>query len=58
MASPTFVVDVMTAWNMLDSSNHRNLDEYNVKFWDAYLPISSCRGGTPFKEVQEEDMGF
>ncbi|MCO5600561.1 hypothetical protein L7F22_054675 [Adiantum nelumboides] len=45
----TFEVDVMTAWN-LSAINCESLEEYNAKFWDAFLPVSS------FKMVVIQDL--
>ncbi|MCO5614199.1 hypothetical protein L7F22_068479 [Adiantum nelumboides] len=39
----TFEVDVMTAWNQLSAINCESLEEYNAKFWDALLPVSSFK---------------
>ncbi|MCO5600513.1 hypothetical protein L7F22_054626 [Adiantum nelumboides] len=39
----TFEVDVMTAWNQLSANNCESLEEYNAKFWDALLPVSSFK---------------
>ncbi|MCO5576745.1 hypothetical protein L7F22_030563 [Adiantum nelumboides] len=39
----TFEVDVMTAWNRLSAINCESLEEYNAKFWDALLPVSSFK---------------
>ncbi|MCO5547062.1 hypothetical protein L7F22_000503 [Adiantum nelumboides] len=39
----TFEVDVMTAWNQLTAINCESLEEYNAKFWDALLPVSSFK---------------
>ncbi|MCO5605280.1 hypothetical protein L7F22_059462 [Adiantum nelumboides] len=43
----TFEVDVMTAWNQLSTNNCESLEEYNAKFWDALLPVSSFKMGKP-----------
>ncbi|MCO5603644.1 hypothetical protein L7F22_057795 [Adiantum nelumboides] len=39
----TFEIDVMTAWNQLSANNCESLEEYNAKFWDALLPVSSFK---------------
>ncbi|KAH7421157.1 hypothetical protein KP509_13G042900 [Ceratopteris richardii] len=39
----TFEVDVMTAWHKLDAATCASLEEYNKKFWDALLSVSSYR---------------
>ncbi|MCO5547701.1 hypothetical protein L7F22_001152 [Adiantum nelumboides] len=39
----TFEVDVMTAWNQLSAIICESLEEYNAKFWDALLPVSSFK---------------
>ncbi|MCO5611606.1 hypothetical protein L7F22_065860 [Adiantum nelumboides] len=39
----TFEVDVMIAWNQLSAVNCESLEEYNAKFWDALLPVSSFK---------------
>ncbi|MCO5570183.1 hypothetical protein L7F22_023901 [Adiantum nelumboides] len=39
----TFEVDVMIAWNQLSAINCEFLEEYNAKFWDALLPVSSFK---------------
>ncbi|MCO5548592.1 hypothetical protein L7F22_002052 [Adiantum nelumboides] len=39
----TFEVDVMTAWNQMSANNCESLEEYNAKFWDAFLPVSSFK---------------
>ncbi|MCO5606130.1 hypothetical protein L7F22_060317 [Adiantum nelumboides] len=44
----TFEVDV-TAWNQLSAINCESLEEYNAKFWDASLPVSSFKM-VPFAE--------
>ncbi|MCO5568121.1 hypothetical protein L7F22_021817 [Adiantum nelumboides] len=33
----------MTAWNQLSAINCESLEEYNAKFWDALLPVSSFK---------------
>ena len=49
----TFEVDVITAWHQLDSRDCHNLEEYNKKFWDAFLPVTSFRH-VPFVEQVEK----
>ncbi|MCO5558209.1 hypothetical protein L7F22_011788 [Adiantum nelumboides] len=39
----TLEVDVMTAWNQLSAMNCESLEEYNAKFRDALLPVSSFK---------------
>ncbi|MCO5612294.1 hypothetical protein L7F22_066559 [Adiantum nelumboides] len=39
----TFEVDVMTAWNQLRAINCESLEEYNAKFLDALLPVSTFK---------------
>ncbi|MCO5576552.1 hypothetical protein L7F22_030364 [Adiantum nelumboides] len=39
----TFEVDVMIAWNQLSAMNGESLEEYNAKFLDALLPVSSFK---------------
>ncbi|MCO5575982.1 hypothetical protein L7F22_029789 [Adiantum nelumboides] len=57
----TFEVDVMTAWNQLSAINCESLEEYNAKFWDALLLVSSFKMGKPdedgFKTHRKEPQG-
>ena len=39
----TFEVDVITAWHKLDCRDCNDLEEYNKKFWDALMPVTSFR---------------
>ncbi|MCO5575827.1 hypothetical protein L7F22_029632 [Adiantum nelumboides] len=51
----------MTTWNQLSAINCESLEEYNAKFWDALLPVSSLKMGKPdedgFKTRRKEPQG-
>ena len=49
----TFEVDVITAWHKLDCRDCNDLEEYNQKFWDVLLPVTSFRY-VPFVEQVEK----
>ncbi|MCO5577644.1 hypothetical protein L7F22_031475 [Adiantum nelumboides] len=54
----TFEVDVMTAWNQLSAINCESLEEYNAKFWDALLPVSSFKMVTLAEQIEKYCYGL
>ncbi|MCO5564252.1 hypothetical protein L7F22_017910 [Adiantum nelumboides] len=54
----TFKVDVMTAWNQLSAINCESLEEYNAKFWDALLPVSSFKMVPLAKQIEKYCCGL
>lgn len=54
----TFEVDIMTAWHKLDAANCANLEEYNKKFWEALLPVSSYRTVPLSEQIEKYCCGL
>ncbi|MCO5554388.1 hypothetical protein L7F22_007918 [Adiantum nelumboides] len=54
----TFEIDVMTAWNQLSAINCESLEEYNAKFWDALLPVSSFKMVPLPEQIEKYCCGF
>ena len=54
----TFEVDVMTAWHKLDAANCNNSEEYNKKFWDALLPVTSYRTVPLSEQIEKYCCGL
>ncbi|MCO5595971.1 hypothetical protein L7F22_050023 [Adiantum nelumboides] len=53
----TFEVDVMTAWNQLSAINCESL-EYNAKFWDALLTVSSFKKVPLAEQIEKYCCGL
>ncbi|MCO5598978.1 hypothetical protein L7F22_053077 [Adiantum nelumboides] len=54
----TFEVDVLTAWNQLSAVTCEYLEEYNAKFWDALLPVSSFKMVTLEEQIEKYCCGL
>ncbi|MCO5570816.1 hypothetical protein L7F22_024544 [Adiantum nelumboides] len=53
-----FEVDVMTAWNQLNSVNCESLEEYNLMFWNAFLSVSSFKMVPLTEQVEKYCCGL
>ncbi|MCO5573307.1 hypothetical protein L7F22_027076 [Adiantum nelumboides] len=54
----TFEVDAMIVWNQLSAVNCESLEEYNAKFWDALLPVSSFKMVTLAEQIEKYCCGL
>ena len=54
----TFEVEVMTRWHKLDAANCENLEEYNKKYWEALLPVSSYREVSLSERIEKYCCGL